>query len=110
MLKVSIVGDAGGAIAKAELGANVELDLSAAIVGLAAERLSFPQGSAPKGQSISVHTGRTSPVAAVARAGSPDRNIQTAAAAQSSAVATLITTNLLVRRMEAAAALANSEP
>ena len=38
--------------------------------------------------------------------GSPDRVIHTvAAAAQSSAVATLIATNLLVRRMEAAAAL-----
>ena len=48
MLEVAIVGDAGGAIAKAELGANVELDLAAAIVGLAAERLSFAPGIGAK--------------------------------------------------------------
>lgn len=50
LLEITIVGDAGGAIAKAELGANEELDLAAAIVGPAAERLSFPPGICAKGQ------------------------------------------------------------
>ena len=54
---------------------------------------------APNGQSVSVHTGRSSPDAAVARTPSPDRNIQTAATAQASATPAMIATSLLVRRM-----------
>jgi hypothetical protein len=104
LLEVAVVGNAGGAIGKAEFGANVELDFAAAIRGLATEGLSSPQGSAPKGQSIYVHTGRTSPDAAVAGSGSADRTLQTAAAAHNSAVAAPIATNLPVRRMDAAAA------